>query len=110
MGNANGREEGSENGGGGGDEVSEGSNHALSPTARAASADLMVSSPPHEPRQSRSPLLFSSQVRFLFFSRYVFVSVCGFSLCLCKCSWIGQREWCNFLSVCTATFSLVLLL
>ncbi|KAK6153200.1 hypothetical protein DH2020_012839 [Rehmannia glutinosa] len=57
MGNANGREEGSENGGG--DEVSEVSNHA--PAARVASADLMVSSPPHDPRQSRAPLLFSSQ-------------------------------------------------
>ncbi|KAL0419469.1 UNVERIFIED_CONTAM: SNF1-related protein kinase regulatory subunit beta-1 [Sesamum radiatum] len=62
MGNANGREEGSENGGGGGgggDVVLDGSNHALS--HRVASADLMVSSPPHDPRQSRSPRLFSSQ-------------------------------------------------
>ncbi|KAH6836990.1 5'-AMP-activated protein kinase beta-2 subunit protein [Perilla frutescens var. hirtella] len=56
MGNANGREEGSENGG---DEVSEGSNHA--PAGRVASADLMVSSPPRDPLQSRAPLSFSSQ-------------------------------------------------
>ncbi|KAG6411379.1 hypothetical protein SASPL_129460 [Salvia splendens] len=57
MGNANGKEEGCENGGG--DEVSDGSNHA--PTIRVASSDLMVSSPPHDPHQSRAPLLFSSQ-------------------------------------------------
>ncbi|KAI3461181.1 hypothetical protein Pfo_017844 [Paulownia fortunei] len=56
MGNANGREEGSENGGSGGvDDVSESS------SSRVASDDLMVSSPQHDPRQSRSPLLFSSQ-------------------------------------------------
>ncbi|PIN16916.1 Protein involved in Snf1 protein kinase complex assembly [Handroanthus impetiginosus] len=62
MGNANGREEGSENGGGGGgggDGVMEGSNHAQ--TGRVASSDLMASSPPHDARQSRSPLLFSPQ-------------------------------------------------
>lgn len=73
MGNANGREDGSDNGdaGGGDDEVLEASNHA--PPPRVASVDLMASSPPHDPRQSRSPLLFSSQVRFHF------PSVCGFS-------------------------------
>ncbi|EYU46163.1 hypothetical protein MIMGU_mgv1a011574mg [Erythranthe guttata] len=60
MGNSNGKEEGNENGGDGGDELSGGSNHA--PTARVASADLMASSPPHDHRQSTSPLLFSSQV------------------------------------------------
>lgn len=71
MGNANGREEGSENGGA--DEVSEGSNHA--PSGRVPSADLMVSSPPRDPHQSRAPLLFSSQVRslFLFFEVSIFV-------------------------------------
>ncbi|XP_057801840.1 SNF1-related protein kinase regulatory subunit beta-1 [Salvia miltiorrhiza] len=60
MGNANGKEEGSENGGA---EVSEGSNHA--PANRVASADLMVSSPPRDPHQSRAPLLFSSQAPVL---------------------------------------------
>lgn len=73
MGNANGREDGgSENGDGGGgdDELLEASNHA--PTAaRVASADLMASSPPHDPRQSRSPLLFSSQVRFSFLLMWI---------------------------------------
>lgn len=61
MGNANGREEGSENGGA--DEVSEGSNHV--PSGRVPSADLMVSSPPRDPHQSRAPLLFSSQAPVL---------------------------------------------
>ncbi|GFP94226.1 snf1-related protein kinase regulatory subunit beta-1 [Phtheirospermum japonicum] len=66
MGNANGKEEGIENGGGDGgpgDEVSGGSNHA--PTARVPSSDLMASSPPHDPRQSRPPHLFSSQAPIL---------------------------------------------
>lgn len=64
MGNSNGREEGNENGGDGGDEASGDPNHA--PSARVASADIMVSSPPHDHGQSRSPLLFSSQVRLSF--------------------------------------------
>ncbi|CAA0805911.1 SNF1-related protein kinase regulatory subunit beta-1 [Striga hermonthica] len=62
MGNANGKEEGVENGGGG-DEVSGLSNHAQ--TARVASSDLMVSSPPHDLRQPRPPVLFSSQTPVL---------------------------------------------
>ncbi|KAL3625702.1 galactose metabolism-related protein [Castilleja foliolosa] len=65
MGNGNGKEEGIENGGGGGrgDEVSEGSSHA--PTARVPSSDQMVSSPPHDHRHSRPPHLFSSQAPIL---------------------------------------------
>lgn len=59
MGNANGKEGGSENDGGQ-DEVLEGENHA--DAGRVASSDLMVSSPPHEHRQSRAPVLFSPQV------------------------------------------------
>ncbi|XP_073063246.1 SNF1-related protein kinase regulatory subunit beta-1-like [Primulina eburnea] len=59
MGNVNGREEGYANGGGGGDEASGIPVHA--PIERVDSVDLMLSSPPHDNRQSRSPLLFSSQ-------------------------------------------------
>ncbi|KAL6519046.1 galactose metabolism-related protein [Orobanche hederae] len=47
MGNANGREDGIENGGGGGNEILGGANHA--PTARVSSSDVMVSCP-HDPR------------------------------------------------------------
>ncbi|KAL3828673.1 hypothetical protein ACJIZ3_017475 [Penstemon smallii] len=54
MGNANGSENSIV-----GDEVAESTGHA--PPVRVSSADLMVSSPPRDPRQSRSPLLFSSQ-------------------------------------------------
>ncbi|GER40706.1 5'-AMP-activated protein kinase beta-2 subunit protein [Striga asiatica] len=78
MGNANGKEEGVENGGGG-DEVSGLSNHAQ--TARVASSDLMVSSPPHDLRQSRPPVLFSSQkgssVKCYLLRLYVFSSSAG---------------------------------
>ncbi|KZV30594.1 hypothetical protein F511_05744 [Dorcoceras hygrometricum] len=59
MGNANVREEGCANGGGGGDEASGSSGH--SPNERVDSVDVMLSSPPHDHRQSRSPVLFSSQ-------------------------------------------------
>ncbi|XP_073155515.1 SNF1-related protein kinase regulatory subunit beta-1-like [Henckelia pumila] len=59
MGNANGREEGCANGGGGGDEASGSPVHA--PNERVDSVDLMLSSPTHDHRQSRSPLSFSSQ-------------------------------------------------
>ncbi|XP_051134501.1 SNF1-related protein kinase regulatory subunit beta-1 [Andrographis paniculata] len=58
MGNANGREGDTGNGGGGG-EVLGGSNHV--DTERVGSSDLMVSSPPHDHRQSRAPVLFSPQ-------------------------------------------------
>jgi len=91
MGNVNGREDGSgspsggeeggveEGGGGGGLEegmAAPGGAHGVSPP------DLMGQSPPHSPRATQSPLMFTPQVSSFSLSPTLFFSVIFFFKCM----------------------------
>lgn len=75
MGNVNAREDGSgspsaaEEDAGAGGTLPEAQGHV----APGGPSDLMGQSPPHSPRATHSPLMFTPQVRFFFYCIYLFL-------------------------------------